>query len=186
MGIRSSNSSSVSVNISFLYSIMQPLCTSNCVSMVLLVICITLALNVYNMRKANATMSEEFTASNKNYTDAKHALTKCEHDLKSQETVLVEIKAAVEDAKKQNTEVQGNLDRCKSELDKKKNDQVKAAKDASALKEEGKKAEETVTETVQEKKGEKKEDKEKESAVEKKEEKAGEKKDDKQVEPKSL
>eukprot|EP00091_Calanus_sinicus_P010852 TRINITY_DN24900_c0_g1_i1.p1 TRINITY_DN24900_c0_g1~~TRINITY_DN24900_c0_g1_i1.p1 ORF type:complete len:113 (+),score=38.02 TRINITY_DN24900_c0_g1_i1:199-537(+) len=94
--------------------------------MALLVICVTLALNVYNMRHANKSMSEQYTASNNEYAEAKTTLTKCEHDLKSQETVLGEIKAAVEAAKKENSEVQTNLDTCKADLEKAKLEKAKA------------------------------------------------------------
>merc|ERR1712179_278071 len=144
------------------WDIMQPLCTSNCLSMVLLIICFTLALNVYNMRHANKTMSEQYTAANSEYAEAKTTLTKCEHDLKSQETVLGEVKAAVEAAKKQNSDVQANLDTCKAELDRTKAEKAEKEK-AEKEKEEKEKAEKEKAE---------KEKAEKENAEKEKEEKA--------------
>ena len=48
---------------------------------------------------------EQYTAANNEHAEAKTTLTKCEHDLKSQDTVLGEIKAAVEAAKKQNSDI---------------------------------------------------------------------------------
>merc|ERR1712179_804869 len=154
------------------WDIMQPLCTSNCLSMVLLIICFTLALNVYNMRHANKTMSEQYTAANSEYAEAKTTLTKCEHDLKSQETVLGEVKAAVEAAKKQNSDVQANLDTCKAELDRTKAEKAEKEK-AEKEKEEKEKAEK---EKAEKEKAEK-ENAEKEKA-EKEKEKTEEKKDD--------
>merc|ERR1712179_355163 len=148
------------------WDIMQPLCTSNCLSMVLLIICFTLALNVYNMRHANKTMSEQYTAANSEYAEAKTTLTKCEHDLKSQETVLGEVKAAVEAAKKQNSDVQANLDTCKAELERTKAEKAEK-EEAEKEKEEKEKAEKEKAE---------KEKAEKEKAEKEKEEK--EKKDD--------
>merc|ERR1712096_179110 len=75
------------------------------------------------------TMSEQYTAANSVYAEAKTTLTKCEHDLKSQETVLGEVKTAVEAAKKQNSDVQANLDTCKAELEKTKAERERAEKE---------------------------------------------------------
>merc|ERR1712071_420520 len=138
--------------------IMQPLCTSNCPSMVLLIICVTLALNVYKMRHANKSMSESFTSSNTEYVEAKTTLTKCEHDLKSQETVLGEVKAAVDAAKKQNSDLQTSLDTCKADLEK-----TKAEKE-NADKEKAEKEKET-TGKAEDKKDEKAEDKKDENVT---------------------
>eukprot|EP00090_Calanus_glacialis_P021403 TRINITY_DN3302_c0_g1_i1.p1 TRINITY_DN3302_c0_g1~~TRINITY_DN3302_c0_g1_i1.p1 ORF type:complete len:190 (-),score=100.39 TRINITY_DN3302_c0_g1_i1:119-688(-) len=165
---------------------MQPLCTSNCLSMVLLIVCVTLALNVYNMRHANKSMSEQYTASNNEYAEAKTTVTKCEHDLKSQETVLGEVKAAVEAAKKQNSEVQTNLDTCKADLEKTKADKEKADKEKAEQDkaEQEKKEKEKSEEKKEEKKEEKTEEKKEEKSEEKKEEKTEEKKEEKGEEKK--
>eukprot|EP00092_Neocalanus_flemingeri_P041679 GFUD01045398.1.p1 GENE.GFUD01045398.1~~GFUD01045398.1.p1 ORF type:complete len:186 (+),score=88.68 GFUD01045398.1:114-671(+) len=172
---------------------MQPLCSANCLSMVLLIVCVTLALNVYNMRHANKSMAEQYTSSNSEYVDAKTTLTKCEHDLKSQETVLGEVKVAVDAAKKTNSDLQKNLDTCQSELEKskaekEKAEQEKAEKDkadklekekAQAEDKKDEKAEDKKEEKAGDKKEEKAEDKQGEKADEKKEEKAEDKKEEK-------
>merc|ERR1712179_703016 len=165
------------------WDIMQPLCTSNCLSMVLLIICVTLALNVYNMRHANKTMSEQYTAANSEYAEAKTTLTKCEHDLKSQETVLGEVKAAVEAAKKQNSDVQANLDTCKAELERTKAEKAEKEK-AEKEKEEKEKAEKEKAEQEKKEK-EKTEEKKDDAPPEKKEEEEkGESQTEKQSEEK--
>merc|ERR1719461_126187 len=104
---------------------MQPLCSSNCFTVALLILCTTLALNVYNMRKSNKAMTEQFSSSNNEYTEAKTSLAKCQHDLKSQETVLSEIKSAVDDAKKKNFELEKDLSTCKAYLEKKNSEEAK-------------------------------------------------------------
>merc|ERR1712179_325033 len=162
------------------WDIMQPLCTSNCLSMVLLIICVTLALNVYNMRHANKTMSEQYTAANSEYAEAKTTLTKCEHDLKSQETVLGEVKAAVEAAKKQNSDVQANLDTCKAELERTKAEKAEKEKAEKEKAEKEKAEKENAEKEKAEKEKEEKANAEKEKAEQEKKEKekTEEKKDD--------
>jgi len=127
-------------------------------------------------------MSEQYTAANSEYAEAKTTLTKCEHDLKSQETVLGEVKAAVEAAKKQNSDVQANLDTCKAELENTKAEKEKAEKEkAEKEKAEKEKAEKEKAEKEKaEKEKEERENAEKEKAEQEKNEKeiAEEKKDD--------
>merc|ERR1712050_351865 len=120
-------------------------------------------------RHANKTMSEQYTAANTEYAEAKTTLTKCEHDLKSQETVLGEVKAAVEAAKKQNSDVEANLNTCKAELDKAKAEKEKAEKE-KAEEEKKQKEKEEQEKKEQEKKDEKKDDTPAEVKEEKKEE----------------
>merc|ERR1712179_653441 len=160
------------------WDIMQPLCTSNCLSMVLLIICVTLALNVYNMRHANKTMSEQYTAANSEYAEAKTTLTKCEHDLKSQETVLGEVKAAVEAAKKQNSDVQANLDTCKAELERTKAEKAEKEKAEKEDAEKEKAEEEKEEKANAEKEKAEQEKKEKEKTEEKKDDAPPEKKEE--------
>ena len=138
-------------------------------------------------------MSEQYTAANDEYAEAKTTLTKCEHDLKSQDTVLGEIKAAVEAAKKQNSDIQTNLDTCtadlekkKAEQEKKKVDEEKAAKEKAEQDkaEQEKKEKEAVSKFLEDAKEEKKEDKKEEKKEEKKEDAPEEKKEEKAEEKK--
>merc|ERR1712179_589654 len=160
------------------WDIMQPLCTSNCLSMVLLIICVTLALNVYNMRHANKTMSEQYTAANSEYAEAKTTLTKCEHDLKSQETVLGEVKAAVEAAKKQNSDVQANMGTCKAELERTKAEKAEKEKAEKEKAEKEKEEKEKEDKENAEKEKAEQEKKEKEKTEEKKDDAPSEKKEE--------
>ena len=128
-------------------------------------------------------MSEQYTSSNSEYVVTKETLAKCEHDLKSQQTVLGEVKAAVDDAKKKNGEIETNLATCTADLEKTKKEKEERERIENEERERAEK-EKIEKESALSKITEKAEDKKEEVSEGKKEEVKKEEKADEKVDGK--
>ena len=100
----------------------------NYISFFLMLVCSLLALKIYLIRKENADVAELLVKTEGDAVVLKEKKIVYENDVKSQEGALKELSEALEMRKKENEEVQKNLNICTQDLAAKKAEKEAEAK----------------------------------------------------------
>ena len=100
----------------------------NYISFFLMLVCSLLAFKIYLIRKENADVAELLLKTEGDAVVLNEKKIVCENDVKSQEGALKELSEALEMRKKENEEVQKNLNICTQDLAAKKAEKEAEAK----------------------------------------------------------
>ena len=103
----------------------------NYISLTLMLVCSILAVNIYITRKNNTDTADRLAQADAESVELNEKRVRCENDLKSREEALSELRQALELRKKENEEVQKNLDDCNKELELKKAEKEKQESEAA-------------------------------------------------------
>merc|ERR1712018_585697 len=96
-----------------------------------MLLCSILAVIIYITRKNNTDTADRLTQADAESVELNEKRVRCENDLKSREEALSELREALEMRKKENEEVQKNLDDCNKELGLKKAEKEKQESEAA-------------------------------------------------------